>query len=114
MDVGKMLIQAAEFPESRHGPKAIAMGTYLFTNDGGAMWNMGSANYFGTMNDIYFKDANNGWIVGAEGTILETTNGGGTWIEIPKVTDKELYDLFYADGILWAVGKWGIILKKTL
>ncbi len=54
------------------------------------MWNMGSANYFGNMNDVYFKDASNGWIVGAEGTILETTNGGGSWTEIPRLVDAEL------------------------
>ena len=86
----------------------------MYTTDGGQMWNMGSSGYFGTMNDVYFRDANAGWIVGGEGTILETTDGGTSWIEAPKVTESELYELFYADGILWAVGKWGIVLKKTL
>jgi photosystem II stability/assembly factor-like uncharacterized protein len=89
-------------------------GTYVYTTDGGATWNMGNVGYFGNLNDVYFKDVNNGWIIGAEGTILETTDGGLTWQEVPKVTDNDLYTISEAGGTLWAVGKWGIILKKTL
>jgi len=63
---------------------------------------------------VYFKDASNGWIVGSEGTILETVDGGATWTEAPKLTENELCEIFHSDGVLWAVGKWGIILKKTL
>ena len=29
------------------------------------------------LNAVFFKDKNNGWIVGEKGTILHTTNGGG-------------------------------------
>ena len=102
------------FVDENRGWIVGAMGTYIFTTDGGGMWNMGTAGYFGNMNDIYFKDEQNGWIVGAEGTILETKNGGNTWNELPRLTESELYEIFHADGSLWAVGKWGIILKKTL
>jgi photosystem II stability/assembly factor-like uncharacterized protein len=91
-----------------------ATGTYLYTTDGGNMWNMGTAGYFGSMNDVYFKDANNGWIVGGEGTILETTDGGLTWTEAPKLTEAELSEIAHSDGRLWVVGKWGIVLKKDL
>jgi len=97
-----------------HGWIAGAMGTYLYTTDGGKMWNMGSAGYFGNMNGIRFKDDKNGWIVGGEGTILETTDGGMTWTEVPKLTESELYSVTEAGGTVWAVGKWGIVLKKTL
>jgi photosystem II stability/assembly factor-like uncharacterized protein len=102
------------FADEMHGWLVGAMGTYMYTTDGGKMWNMGSAGFFGTMNDVYFQDASNGWIVGSEGTILETTDGGATWTEAPKLTENELYEVFDSDGTLWAVGKWGIILKKTL
>ena len=30
-------------------------------------------------NDVYFVDANNGWIVGETGTIIHTDDGGKTW-----------------------------------
>jgi photosystem II stability/assembly factor-like uncharacterized protein len=90
------------------------MGTYMYTTDGGNMWNMGMTGYFGNMNDVYFKDNNNGWIVGGEGTILETTDGGMTWKEAPKLTEVELYAISEAGGTIYAVGRWGIVLKKVL
>ena len=32
------------------------------------------------LSDIYFIDENYGWLVGNEGTILKTTDGGTTWV----------------------------------
>jgi photosystem II stability/assembly factor-like uncharacterized protein len=36
---------------------------------------------------ICFADANNGWVVGAAGTILHTTNGGVTFVEEEKIDE---------------------------
>ena len=35
--------------------------------------------YEPVLNDIAFADARNGWIVGRQGLVLATTDGGTTW-----------------------------------
>ncbi len=53
------------------------------TTDGGIHW---VAQYTdvsaGAFNAIQFTDSNNGWVVGGEGKILKTTDGGTTWFKV--------------------------------
>lgn len=61
-----------------------------------------------------FLDTNNGWIVGDNGTILRTTNGGYDWnsqISNTTVNLRDVYFLNYKTG--FAVGNSGVILKTT-
>ncbi|MDQ1329377.1 MAG: hypothetical protein QG641_2667, partial [Candidatus Poribacteria bacterium] len=45
-------------------------------------------------------------------TVLHTTDAGNTWILQETNTTNDLYDINLSpDGILWIIGKWGIILK---
>jgi photosystem II stability/assembly factor-like uncharacterized protein len=70
--------------------------TFFKTTDGGNTWNdissigtnLGSTGptYFGA----YFKDANTGYAVGAEGKIIKTTNGGATWTTISYLANNAL------------------------
>ncbi len=46
------------------------------STDGGDSWNLQNSNTNNTLSDIFFIDNNNGWAVGANGTILHTINGG--------------------------------------
>jgi hypothetical protein len=51
---------------------------------GTATWVVYNGLNFGITNKqnlygVFFTDSNHGWIVGAQGTILATTNGGGSW-----------------------------------
>lgn len=49
------------------------------TNDGGKTWfelSTGIPHFF---QDVYFTDADNGWVVGTGATIMSTTDGGLTW-----------------------------------
>ena len=53
------------------------------TANGGADWiEQYSDNTAGGFNAIQFTDNNNGWVVGDNGKILKTTNGGTTWVPI--------------------------------
>lgn len=52
----------------------------LKTTDGGIHWvvrDFPQENIF--MNDIYFRDAENGWMGGHDGALSKTTNGGNDW-----------------------------------
>jgi hypothetical protein len=49
----------------------------LKTNNAGESWTSLSAVSALHLNSVFFTDTNNGYIVGANGAILKTTNGGG-------------------------------------
>jgi len=49
------------------------------TTDGGNMWTILDSNHFGGLYGITFSNSSLGYIVGSNGTILHTTNGGLTF-----------------------------------
>ena len=68
-----------------------------------------------TLHSVFFADADHGWIVGVKGTILETTNGGKSWIGgqgqvvgAPGATLRSVYvdnsNSGSGSGDGWAVG----------
>lgn len=66
------------------------------------------------LKSVDFIDANKGWIVGASGTILYTSNGGASWITITSPTTEHLQSVFFKDANNgWIVGTNGAILKYT-
>ena len=66
------------------------------------------------LSGVSFIDENNGWIVGGNGTILHTTDGGNDWILQQNVTAEYLSDIFFIDGNNgWIVGENGTILHTT-
>jgi len=50
-------------------------GSGLDLND----WTYQNSDAFVNFTDVFFVDANTGWIVGEENTLLSTTTGGVTW-----------------------------------
>jgi photosystem II stability/assembly factor-like uncharacterized protein len=65
-----------------------------------------------TFRAVYFTDSNNGWIVGAYGTILRTTNGGESWIAHGTFHNLDAVHFIDAQNG-WAVGMSETILKTT-
>jgi photosystem II stability/assembly factor-like uncharacterized protein len=63
------------FTDTLNGWIAFANLIYHTVN-GGADWSYQTSNTTNTLNHIYFVDEYIGWIVGGDGTILHTTNGG--------------------------------------
>ncbi len=65
-------------------------------------------------NDVHFVDRLNGWVVGTEGQIYKTTDGGITWSREISATFANLnaiYMLSKTKG--WIVGDNGLILTYT-
>ena len=53
----------------------------------------------------------NAWVVGFEGTILHTSNGGVNWEAQKGPGNADLYDVSFIDAQTgWIVGKFGTIL----
>jgi photosystem II stability/assembly factor-like uncharacterized protein len=82
----------------------------------------GSGN---TINDVWFTDANHGWAVGGNATLIKTSDGGNTWTSVavdPAVAGISLYSVRFADanngivsggGGLNGYGSGGTILRTT-
>ena len=69
----------------------------------------------GALIDIYFVDQQHGWIVGAQSTILHTSDGGQTWDNQPSQPlpfKNEFHKVrFINPQIGWIAGEEGTVLK---
>jgi photosystem II stability/assembly factor-like uncharacterized protein len=87
-------------------------GTLVKTIDGGATWDrlpdLEDSFYPQAM---YFENSSAGWIVGLQGKILHTEDGGQTWMVQQSDTVAPLYGIGKADGVLYAVGGEGVVLR---
>jgi photosystem II stability/assembly factor-like uncharacterized protein len=101
-------------------------GTILRTDDGGTTWqpqeckditpDENEANWGKqkpALYGIYFVDMQQGWIVGMDGVILKTDDGGQSWRKIVSGTDKPLYSLAVRGRQGWAVGNKGVYLMSS-
>ena len=99
-------------------------GTILHSANGGVRQHEGqhtfssfSAQDSGTTAHLLggdFVDAERGWIVGAEGTLLRTLDGGQTWQDVDSGVDADLVDVkFMNDGLIgFIVGEDGNLLTS--
>lgn len=91
-----------------------SLGVILKTTDGGATWAsladrqnnlVPSATKFTSLrevvvtdfNDVFFANAQQGWVVGDLGTILTTVDGGTMWSLQASETGKDLFSVVFLD-----------------
>ncbi|MGB9721149.1 MAG: YCF48-related protein [bacterium] len=98
------------------------------TTDGGSSW----TNIYGLTfefvgklwDDVFFLDANNGWLAGANSDIRRTTNGGTTWTTQSAPVSSSLKSIFFLNAnegwiaggdydTLTGTGTNGLILHTT-
>ena len=89
-------------------PFAFAQKTWVTVSE---------AKWQATFSDVFFVDAQHGWIVGSNSTILHTIDGGVTWNRQPSQPlpfDIELKKVRFIDPqVGWVVGDNGTVLKTT-
>ena len=57
---------------------------------------------------VHLVDTKNGWMVGDNGTIRKTTDGGANWAPQTSGTSEGLRGVYAADAMTsWAVGESG-------
>jgi photosystem II stability/assembly factor-like uncharacterized protein len=66
-----------------------------------------------TLYDAYFIDRDNGFILGVDGTMIRTEDGGTEWKLIDTPTKQSLYSIVCVDDNCWTVGQRGAYLKST-
>ena len=94
-------------------PHAYGAGKWTILRNDDFMRNDGVE---GHLQDVEFIDAMNGWAVGSQGLILQTTDGGKTWtqtvIEMERPID--LWNVYFRDeNVGFITGVRGFILKTT-
>jgi photosystem II stability/assembly factor-like uncharacterized protein len=62
-------------------------------------WIKQEANTSSNLQDLFFVTHNKGFIVGTNGTLLQTTNGGLDWSIIPFNSTKNLRSIYFTDSL---------------
>jgi photosystem II stability/assembly factor-like uncharacterized protein len=62
-----------------------------------AGWILQKTNTLAWFKDVFFLNEQKGWIVGADGTLLSTTDGGGTWVQTHKFTTDAFLQVYFTD-----------------
>ena len=90
---------------------ALLIGTVSASSPGS--WDL-AWGLTGDLEDVDFVDVGNGWAVGAGGTVLNTQDGGNTWVTQTSGTTQDLQSVSFADANSgWAVGANGTILETS-
>jgi photosystem II stability/assembly factor-like uncharacterized protein len=86
----------------------------LKTTDSGKRWRENRFEKY-ILNDLYFANSLHGWIVGKDtsgnGMILESSDGGDTWLPQIDNLNAPLTAIHFKDGVGWAVGGYGLVLR---
>ena len=70
----------------------------------------------GHLQDVGFIDAMNGWAVGSQGLILQTTDGGKTWMQKTVEMERpvDFWNVYFKDeSVGFITGVRGVILKTA-
>ena len=102
---------------ARAGQRLVAVGQegLIVSSGDGRQWTQVASPVSQMLDRVRFFDDKNGWIVGYDGIILQTADGGQSWALRRFVADAHpLYDLIFLDaqrGI--AIGGFGDYLTTT-
>lgn len=99
------------------GAHLIAVGEQgvILRSDDGKAWTQVASPVNGMLTRLKFSDEKNGWALGYDAAILQTTDGGRHWtVRHFDATARPLYDLLFLDAQHgFAVGGYGSILETT-
>ena len=114
------------FIDDRRGWVVGEYGTILHTEDGGASWEAQTCEEIQTNNDMFsydwrpmpalyavrFPNQNTGLVIGADGIILKTDDGGKRWRKVQSHTEVPLYAIETIGNRFWVVGSRGTYLAS--
>lgn len=107
----KSTIYHVDFRNEKKGLAVGRGGTVLRTTNGGVTWTPVTINSPSTLLNVKFVGDDTAWVVGRGGTILRTEDAGATWITQESGTKQNLYGLYFAKKLGWAVGGDGLLLR---
>jgi len=103
------------------GKNKAGWGSVFKTTNGGDRWvEKPLGGNYPVLHGVYFLNANEGWVVGENGFIAHTRNGGDSWDVQSSGTTKGLCKVTfvdnlrgYATGDCYSHGMYGSIVLKT-
>jgi photosystem II stability/assembly factor-like uncharacterized protein len=114
------------FHDALEGWMVGEFGTIYHTTDGGQNWKYLDCDLLQpktgedewemprlTLYDVYFTDRDRGFILGVDGTMIKTEDGGKEWKLINTSTNQSLYSITNVGNSFWAVGNRGTLIKST-
>lgn len=114
------------FIDSQRGWIVGEYGTILHTEDRGKHWKKQAckdivpivdledyAPPLPSFYDVYFQNPEKGWIVGLDGKMITTDDGGKNWIKLNSPVDLTLFKTIIIDDKGWAVGLRGNYVFST-
>ncbi|MBL8006627.1 MAG: T9SS type A sorting domain-containing protein [Ignavibacteria bacterium] len=63
----------------------LLANTYIFAQSSGWVITPGSPFCYGGFWDLFFLNANTGWVINIEGPVFKTTNGGNNWTQTDTI-----------------------------
>jgi photosystem II stability/assembly factor-like uncharacterized protein len=104
---------------ARAGDRLVAVGDHgdiVLSPDGGRTWTQSVAPTRALLTGVSFAGAQQGWVVGHDGVILHTTDGGLTWQhqDDGRSLDNIYLDVLFRDvqhGCI--IGAYGMFLRTT-
>ena len=112
-DVGSSDLVTVFFTESKRGYIAGDEGYFAQTTDGGKTWTKQKIDTSDNINEIYFRNEDNGYIVAGKKMFL-TDNGGRLWREIKIYDPKDFKGTPEFLSIRFADKKRGVIVGSVL
>jgi photosystem II stability/assembly factor-like uncharacterized protein len=98
------------FTDSNNG-WAVGYQFVSKTTNGGINWSTTPITFMAGACSMI--DELRGWIIGEEGEMMFTLDGGNHWNLSYQITNNSLRDLFFIGEDGWIVGGWGTILHTT-
>lgn len=100
------------------GTHLVAVGSrgHILLSDDGDHWKQVESPVRATLTSVFFIDAENGWAVGHDDTILHTTDGGQTWTvqNYQPELEKPLLDVLFLDAQHgFAPGAYGLFEQTS-
>lgn len=106
-----LYLTTIQFIDGQHGIVTGEFGTVLLSADSGLSWDRAADlpdSFY--PQDTYFSSPSTGWVVGLNGTIWATDNGGQSWQQTPSGINVPLYGITGSGNTLVAVGDNATIL----
>ncbi len=88
----------------------IILFSFIYTAEA-QQWNSVETGTDSSLHSVYFVDRNSGWIVGNNGTILHTSDGGDSWNEQNSNSTENLNRVYFFDNFTgWIAGDNNLVL----
>lgn len=97
------------------GKKILAAGEFgktLTSSDEGATWQEVQTPSKAHLTGVAFKNEQEAVLVGLNGTVLQTTSGGGQWQVIATGFDEHIYDVIWDGSRYLACGDRGLLVAS--